>query len=235
MKLLFATRADNNIKDMTDITFPYIKDYAEKCGADFLAMSQEPPIWTTEDPPRPHYRIMELYNLFEEYDRIVSIDADTVINKNCPNIFDEVPYDKVGIIYEDVGPSASHRRSMIKLAKEQFGDIDWETGYINIGFSVFSKIHRDIFQPINGEYFMEFGMADVHLCYNIHKMGFQIHQLDHKWNHMTMFSQPWNNNADRFASNIIHYAGEGVFDKPSVSNRVQQIKNDIQRIYGVNE
>jgi hypothetical protein len=50
-----------------------------------------------------------------------------------------------------------------------------------------------------------------------------------KWNHMTMFSEPWNGNANRFDSYIIHYAGKGVFDKTS---RMEQIKSDKDIIYG---
>jgi hypothetical protein len=47
---------------------------------------------------------------------------------------------------------------------------------------------------------------------------------------MTMFSEPWNNSADRFESHIIHYAGSGVFDS-RVSNKVEQMKLDYKRIY----
>ena len=229
MKLLVATRADGKINQITEITIPIIKNYSDKCGADFKILNQEPPIWTTETPPRPHYRIMEFYKLFEEYDRILSIDCDLLVNKNCPNIFEVVPCDCIGSIYEDVGNSALHRRGQIECAQKQFGDVGWERGYINTGFAVFSKIHRDIFQSINGQYFMEFGIDDVHLGWQIHKYGYKIHELDYRWNHMTMFSESWNNNANRFDSFILHYAGEGVFDRTN-SNRAQQIKSDYEII-----
>lgn len=233
MKLLIATRCDKKIRTISDLTHPLIKEYAEKCGADFLELTEEPPIWTNENPPRPHYRIMEFYNLFEKYDRIASIDTDLLINKNCPNIFETVDNDCIGSIYEDVGDSASHRRGQIKKVQEQFGNVGWETGYINTGFTVFSKCHRDIFQPIDGKYFMDFGYDDVHLAYQAHRFGFKFQELDFKWNHMTMFSRPWNNYSDRFKSYIIHYAGEGVFDKPEVKNRFEQIKNDLKVIKGM--
>ena len=66
MKLLVATRADGKINRITKITIPLIEEYSKKCNADFMILDQEPPIWTTETPPRPHYRIMEFYNLFEK-------------------------------------------------------------------------------------------------------------------------------------------------------------------------
>ena len=170
-----ATRADKKINNITSITIPLIQKYAEKCGSDFLIMDQEPPIWTTEVPPRPHYRIMRFYDLFNEYDRILSIDCDLLINNNCPNIFEEVPYEFVGSIYEDVGDSVHHRRGQINLIQKMYGDVGWEKGYINTGFTVFSKIHKEIFQPIDGKhYFMEFGIDDVQLCYNIQKLGYYL-------------------------------------------------------------
>jgi lipopolysaccharide biosynthesis glycosyltransferase len=234
MKLLVATRADEKISPMTSLTLPLIQKYAKDCGADFHILNQEPPAWTPEHPPRAHYRIMKFYDLFEEYDRILSVDCDLLICKNCPNIFETVDPDKVGSIYEDVGHAQDHRRGQIRAAQEQFGDVGWTEGYINTGFAVFSKKHRDIFQPINGQYFMDFGIDDVHLCWQIHKHGFEIQQLPYQWNHMTMFSEDWNNHADRFQSHVIHYAGAGIFDH-EFSNRTEQIRHDMERIYGKND
>ena len=54
-----------------------------------------------------------------------------------------------------------------------------------------------------------------------------------KWNHMTMFSEPWNGNASRFDSNIIHYAGNGIFENKHIS-RLNQIKEDLNFLYGNN-
>ena len=47
---------------------------------------------------------------------------------------------------------------------------------------------------------------------------------------MTMFSEPWNGSPDRFKSYIIHYAGAGIFD--AVPDRITQMKNDYNKIYG---
>ena len=44
MKRLIITRADDNIKAMTDITLPIMREYAEKCIADFKILSHDPPL-----------------------------------------------------------------------------------------------------------------------------------------------------------------------------------------------
>jgi len=226
MKLLVTTRADEGIKSMTDYTHPVIKYYADKVGADFQVMGHES--GCTHNQGRWHYRIFKHKELHKEYDRILHIDSDTVITPNCPNIFEVVPYDCIGTVYEDKGSRAVNRHERIKKAKTQFGNIDWTHGYIDTGVFLTSKIHRDIFQTIDNNYYEDNGFDDVHLGYLINKYKFKVHELDYRWNHMTMFSEPWNGSPSRFDSHIIHYAGAGTFNKP---NKLEQIKSDVYHFY----
>ena len=46
---------------------------------------------------------------------------------------------------------------------------------------------------------------------------------------MTMFSEDWNGNANRFESYVLHYGGAGIFG-PGVENKLEQIKLDIKRM-----
>lgn len=228
-KFAIVTRADENVKSYTDITFKSITKYADKCSADFVVLSNPAPFLTSDN--KPHYRILELYKMFDKYDRILHLDSDMIINKNCPNLFDVVPEDSIGSIYEDVGSRAPDRRNKILKMQAHWGDVGWREGYTNAGTFMMSREHRNIFQSHNGEYWIAWGSADLHMSYNIHKFGFNFHELGFEWNHMTMFSEPWNNHADRFKSNIIHYAGKGIFDS-KFPTRIDQIKHDHQLIYG---
>ena len=228
MKKLIITRSDNTIKHMTDITLPIMKDYAKKCGADFKILSHTPKIKTYDN--KPHYRILEVYNLLSEYDRVLCLDCDMLITKNCPDIFKVVPEDMIGSIYEDKGSRKGDRLSRINQIQRSFGDVGWRGNYTNAGTFILSKEHRDIFLPVNGKYWNDRGSVDVHLSYNIHKYGFKVYELEYKWNHMTMFSELWNNNANRFDSYIIHYAGRGIFDK-NMTTKVKQIIKDRNKIY----
>ena len=228
MKLAIVTRADDGIKEMSDITHPLIEEYAKKCGADFIKLDGEPPITTDDD--HPHYRIMEVYDLYEKYERILVLDTDILIAPNCPNIFDIVPYDKIGVVYEDVGNRKGQRRQAIQNIQKKFGHIGWDNGYINNGVFLTSKIHKNIFRSINGCYYIEWGSDDVHIGYLINKNGHKVHELDYKWNHMTMFSEAWNHFADRHKSHIIHYAGIGQFNL--LKSRLENIKSDKEVWYG---
>jgi hypothetical protein len=225
-KNLVITRSDQKTKAIEELTLSGLKSYADKCNADFKILSGDAPVLTADG--HPHYRIVEVRDLLDEYDRVLCLDLDMIVSPKCPNIFGIVPENMIGSIYEDKGSRATDRRSKILNIQKHWGDVNWSTGYTNAGTFLVSKMHKDIFLPHNGKYWLDWGSGDLHLSYNIHKLGFKIFELEYKWNHMTMFSEPWNNNANRFESNIIHYAGVGVFDR-SHPNRISQIKSDISR------
>ena len=127
---------------MTDYTHPVIKYYAEKVGADFQVLSHIS--GCTHAQGKWHYRIFKHRELHEEYDRILHIDSDAIITPNCPNIFEIVPYDCIGTVYEDKGSRAADRRDRIKKAKMHFGNIDWTHGYIDTGVFLTSKFDSHI-------------------------------------------------------------------------------------------
>ena len=237
MKLLITTRADDGIKEMTAITHPLIQEYATAVGADFKVLNNIPQCYHGNgDDPIPEgkiecsFKILKLYDLFEEYDRILHIDSDMLLTPSMPNIFQHVPYDKIATIFEDKGTKAQARRSVIQSIQYKFGFVDWQAGYINTGMILASKIHRDIFKTINDRYWNAWGYDDAHIGFLIRKHNFEICELDYKWNHMTMFSEPWNNNADRFDSHVIHYAGAGLFEQ-GPKNKLEQITLDYKKLY----
>ncbi|MBC8412029.1 MAG: hypothetical protein H8E12_25465, partial [Rhodobacteraceae bacterium] len=151
---------------------------------------------------------------------------------SCPNLFDLVPYNCIGTIYEDKGSRQAARQNCMINAQNQFGNVGWKNGYINTGVFLTSACHKDIYQKIDGKYFVDWGTDDVHIAYLINKYGYDVQELSYHWNHMTMFSESWNNNADRFKSHIIHYAGNGVFNSEQATNKLDQAKHDFKVLYG---
>lgn len=237
-KFAMVTRCDENVKELTDTTHCILMDYAKQWGCDFITFDQKEE-WMI-DYELAHYRILKVRELLEHYERVLVIDSDIIIMPNCPNPFEEVPVDKIGTIYEDKGSREAMRQGVILSIQERFGDVGWEEGYINTGFFVVSRQHSNIFQTIKGQHWTGFGFDDALLGYNIHKFGHQIHELSFKWNHMSMFSESWNNEANRFDSYVIHYAGLARFPDDrsgrvvtgsnNMVERLELIKNDIDRI-----
>jgi hypothetical protein len=82
------------------------------------------------------------------------------------------------------------------------------------------------FYYINNLY-LDLGFDCVELGYQINKNNYGIHELSYKFNHMTMYSETWNNNKSRFESYIIHYAGQGNFYGGYIrKNKLDLLKED---------
>ena len=236
MKLLITTRADQTVQGWAELVHPIFKRYADSCGADFAILDETlncKQASTGIGDGLWHFRIMVHHDLHEEYDRILHLDSDILLTPNCPNLFDFIPVDSIGTVHEDIGSRKPQRQQCMLMAQAQFGQIGWTDDYINTGVFMTSRQHREIFQPINGEYFTNWGTDDVHIGYQIKKQAHKVFSLPYQYNHMTMFSEPWNNSPSRFDSHIIHYAGRGVFEEGVAQNKLHQAQLDYERLYRV--
>ncbi len=222
MKTAIVTRGDDGIKPMMDITMPCIRAYAESMGSDVVILSDPAPFLTSDG--RQHYRILKAVELLDTYQRILCLDCDVLLTDKITNIFDEVPYDHIASVYEDKGSRQSNRRELLRNVQAHWENVGWEEGYTNAGFFVLSDIHKGLFDDYRGSYWLDFGSVDLQMGYNAHRHKYNIMELPPKWNNMTMFSEPWLG-LNRFESNVIHYAGRGVFDN-DLNGRLEQIRRD---------
>ena len=141
-----VTRAKDNY-DLAKISHPILQEYAIRCKADFIVINEE-----KINLGDYSYEILQCFDLFDTYDRILVIDSDVLITPSCPDLFDVVPYDSIGTIYEDKYTRAASRKYLIKKVQHKWGDVGWTEGYINTGVFLTSKMHRDIFQ-LRKDYF----------------------------------------------------------------------------------
>ncbi len=155
----------------------------------------------------------QIYDLFKYYDRILRLDNDILITPKCPNLFEIVPEDQIGAVREDIGSRKKKRIEYIKNIQKIFGDIKWNNGYFNSGVILVSKKHKEIFNITDEDikYIMNWKgilpKEQTLLNYKIKKANFKVFPLNFKFNHMSMFSEPWNRCANKYESYIIHYAG----------------------------
>ncbi len=154
----------------------------------------------------------QIYELFDKYDRILRLDYDLIITPKCPNLFDIVPEDKIGGVFEDVGISKLDRKERIINIQNHLGNINWKMGYINAGVVIASKQHKELFNTTLDEINNVQKIKDIitpeqdFFNYMIRKLGFKVYNLNYKFNHIRYFPD------NRFDSYIIHYAGSQLFD-----------------------
>ncbi len=183
---------------MGEITHPLMAAYAKKIGADFIILDKQKISQTT-----PHWEKFQLLDFLEQYDRILFLDTDIFIKKNCPNIFDVVPYAQIGIFNE--APFVTRRDIAIETCAEayQMKDFKWDGKYYNTGVMVVSRCHRILFREPEVEIFNFYEQSYLNMM--IQRLQLPVFNLPFEYNRMTCMDKM--TGKDRYESYIIHYAG----------------------------
>jgi lipopolysaccharide biosynthesis glycosyltransferase len=201
-----------------------LEKYCEKFNLDLIIMDK--PKYNFSGKAKYQYLILEKFQAYdylkEKYDRLLKIDTDILITNNCPNIFEIVPRDSIGVVYEDIGSRKFRRKKEIIELQKAFGFINWKTNYFNAGMMVMSKEHneanflnKEIINSIKN-YPLDHGVREQNILnWKVKKLEYKIHALDYRYNHMFMFDELNFTNLKlgsifknkRKNSFIIHYAG----------------------------
>lgn len=123
------------------------KQWCNKYKAELVILTD--PIGNLE----PHWGKVYPFQLLEsnhiESDRILVVDNDTIVHPNCPNVFELVPPDKIGVVFDDVNFDWTIR-STDAYYKHVFSDFDRfdPFEYFNSGFLVLSSKHKLVYDKI---------------------------------------------------------------------------------------
>jgi len=134
MKKLLVTLDINYNKNITDITYPYMKSYANKIDADFKIITER------KFPDQPvNIEKFQLYELSKDYDWTIFIDADAIITPNCPDVTEV--YNKDVVIFNgyDLYPVRFKPNNYTRRDKRNIGACTW--------FTAFSDWTRHLWKP----------------------------------------------------------------------------------------
>lgn len=236
MKLAVVTlNLNNKLDDIANYTIPYMKRYADRIEADFICIDKLTLKYEPVDkfrfknevsPPPDHWAKYQIYDILNEYDRLLYVDIDALILPHCPNIFNFVPREFFAALYENEY-GISHAIEILDYQKRCL-DIGWKDEYFNTGVMVVSKEHREVFKfndtIIEGRSYPE----QTSLNYRIQKLKLKTFSLESKFNHMWFLDSAEYKDGQRFKNYIVHYA-----DFPHRHKRAI-IKHDLARL-GNNE
>ena len=196
-------------QEMADVVHPRMRQYAERCGADFFVLSGSglKEMW-------PGFSKLLLGRLLHIYDRMLYVDSDILISPSAPNVFDIVPRECIGATrIDELTPAEAPAiangwtKNDIELTQRLFGDIGWKDCYFNSGAMVMSSEHRAVFDR-SFECAEEWSsrkdriFADQSLFnYWVQKFGIPVHDLGNKFNHTPAFNQ----RNHRYQSHFYHY------------------------------
>ncbi|MEY4370419.1 MAG: hypothetical protein RIQ48_128 [Pseudomonadota bacterium] len=179
----------DNFKKVSELTVPFMKEYAKKYNIDFIILNEELNFKIKQ------YNKFAIYKFLKKYKRICYIDIDILINLNiAPNIFEYVPEEKVGILEE--GQYFPERLLQNILIKENNNVVK---KYFNTGVIVFSHLHKNLL--LLKDYLVDNYAEQTYINYNISEFEIPTFDIGWKWNNCIDHST--NKKIESF---FIHYA-----------------------------
>lgn len=136
-KTVFTLSIDNYAPEITALTFPLMRRYAERIGADFHVISER------KYPTYPHpYEKLQIYQLAQEMDseRIIFFDADTLIHPELIDLTYYVPRDTVAHNARDMANLRFRYDKYFKRDGRDIGTCGW--------LIVASDWTLDLFHPL---------------------------------------------------------------------------------------
>lgn len=207
-----------------NICIPTIKSYAKKYNCDFKIFNHK---HMKNIYPSPHFINYSIFEDFEKsnYDKMMYIDSDIIINKHSPNIFEKL--NKEGIYMRESHDFLKMNEWFKESYNEKF-DIFfkkyWNSGVIlsdkktiaNFNKHVNDKQKLDNKAFIKGPWGGEMASINYFLC----KSNIVPNILNPIWN----FTRDWKLKLAKVSSldkiYFIHYAGK---------NKYKRIKDDIDK------
>jgi lipopolysaccharide biosynthesis glycosyltransferase len=230
MNNALVTLAIGDLPDYSQYTLATMQGTAYRHGWDFYKINEmkiDVDVNRREGWERILFQKFQVADLLDVYDRIVYYDLDVVLSPSYPDIFKIVPVDEIGGVREDIGSRASHRRKEIRKAKRKADMESWESCFLNAGFFVLSREHKEIYDDFKENILECYWTEQTTYNYLIQRSRFNIYELPFTFNHMSMFSEKWNGYSNRLDSYAIHYAGGGF---PG-GKREDQIKSDYKEMW----
>jgi hypothetical protein len=196
-KLIVTLDINNYTKEITDITYPYMKSYADKIGADFKIITER------KYPNEPVIcEKFQVYNISKNYDWTILIDCDAIIHPNCPDLTEIYEKDTVLLNGYDLYPLRFKHNNYTKRDGRNIGACPWVT--------VFSDWTRHLWEPYenarsyinqinllhlekNFGYSPEHILTDYFVSLNIAKYGLKVKTIlfDIFNNHPNITFQPF--------------------------------------------
>lgn len=211
---------------------PLMRRYCERYNLDYVEIRDEQFGFNGLDHEYSYlnFEKFQAFDALADYERILRLDTDVLISPTAPNVFERVPEDGLGIVYEDCGTKADKRYAdMEQVARALQGDPWGRRRYFNSGVMVISRTHRDAFRLTDQDrqaiaQGLLGGPKEQNLCnWKAREAGCACHELDYRFNHMRMFSERWNGAPHRLGSFFIHYAG-------SQRRKVHRMRRDHARL-----
>jgi len=136
-KTLFTLNVDDYAPEIRELTYPLLKEYAYKIGAEFFEITER------KNPSMPPvYEKMQIYDLGREMknDWNIFIDADALIHPDFPDITTQLNKDTVCFHGKDFAPIRWRYNNYLLRDGRHIGGCNW--------FAIASDWCLDLWHPL---------------------------------------------------------------------------------------
>lgn len=148
---LVITVATGKAQELLAHTLPRFRAYAEKVGADFIALTNTTQTWPLAEKFRvAHYAA--------NWNRTLYVDADVFVRSSAPDIFEAVPVGTVGIYDDTPGLLGKHygldwlTKELAAISESQGWSMPLATSCLNSGVVVCDRKDANIWMPPEREF-----------------------------------------------------------------------------------
>lgn len=135
-----------NGNKLLELTEPFMRRYAKKIGADFTAIRERKytPLYGFKEW---YFDVFQVYELTKDYDRVLYLDADILVNPIAPDIFEIADKDKIAVVENAV--QDYWRVKSKEPIQRIMGIVEWLRPYWEEGVLVIPKEYIDIYNIEN--------------------------------------------------------------------------------------
>jgi hypothetical protein len=211
--LVLTIAVGDTYKQIAHFTHPTLRAYAERIGADFMAIDES-------NSSSPHWEKFQIYDLLNQYERIIYLDTDVLVRDDCPDLFDVVPASHLGV-FNEAPFTEARATSLFEVCKEYDVKLpDWDGKYFNTGVMVISRVHKYLFKKPDKEAFSFYEQGYLNMKIAQDKIWTQ--ELRYQYNRMSCMDAI--TGEERHASYIMHYAGF-----PDLLQVLSAIQRDVKK------
>lgn len=206
-----GSKVDNYFKK----TLPSIQTYAEKIGADYSLETTR-----SKKYPFPAWQKLDLIRRAAAYDRVLILDADIIIAKDAPNIFEEMP-GSVSWIKRDASIERFKQMdNYFGWRKMNYGeDVDRRT-YYNTGVMLLTGEDVNKMIPLLEPPYID-GIFEQHYLNRVMELAeVKIYNLPNPWNYIVFKEETLKDGKDKWFTHFASSKGKRLLGSMDLNGEV---------------
>ena len=126
---------------LESITIPLMREYARRCGVDFRIIRD------IGECQHPKFAVMQIGRMFDQYERILYLDADVLVRPSAPNLFDACPAGRFYARNEAEWQARSWCVGFQAEMNRRLGaSLDYDGIHFNGGVQLADRAHRALYE-----------------------------------------------------------------------------------------